>query len=582
MFSLFFSILLIFSAVYIGVNLNRDIIRTQEQMITNINKNIESFFTQAEDFSVSLVNSNSFKDLTTSTIPEQYRAGKNVSDHFNQLYLIAYKMVLKDYMIGVYTRTGDYIWMGSSYFINHLNKPEYLELLKSQEFGRPSIQVLEQNQMLVDCLAANPNCQQDVKKVISVCRPMGRNFPFIKDAMLDVEIPYENFSALMEQIIGDSRLKLSLYNKDGMLLYGNDGLSLDDYRVEGKVWPGDYQEKGRIVKVQELYYSNLYMVSSIGVGDLYGNLFVYIISAIAVVIFLNLLLLYITYRVSVRITSPLQKMSGEIEKIDLSPEEFKMYQPVNTSIRELESLSSTIVHMQEKLKSSMEEVICLRTFEAQSKMLALQAQMQPHFLYNTLMTIAAMAEEQENEEVARTCYSLTRMLRYISSDNVERVTLTDELNHLTDYINIMRERFPETEVVYQVPLSVMQIQVPKLVVQPLVENSLKYSERPDCHLRLEASQKGECWRLGVYDNGPGFSEERIKEIMERCERAFLNYRTDSLQINGMGLANIYIRLKLFYGDQMHFQIFNCPQQGCCVEIGGTIERDSDAEREGSQ
>lgn len=118
----------------------------------------------------------------------------------------------------------------------------------------------------------------------------------------------------------------------------------------------------------------------------------------------------------------------------------------------------------------------------------------------------------------------------------------------------------------------LQTSIPKLILQPLVENSLKYCERADCKIELWGKVEGEYWRICVNDNGPGFSEETIRQIEAQCAEAALHYQTKDLRISGMGLENIFIRLKLFYGDEMLFSISRGGLGGACVKIGGRIKR----------
>ena len=118
----------------------------------------------------------------------------------------------------------------------------------------------------------------------------------------------------------------------------------------------------------------------------------------------------------------------------------------------------------------------------------------------------------------------------------------------------------------------MQIIVPKLVVQPLVEHSLKYSDRLDCTIQISGEIENSRFRITIEDNGIGFSEERIREIMEHCRELVEHHEFSTMQIDGMGLANIYARLHMFYGEDMLFWIGNRAdgKEGGRIEIGGRI------------
>jgi sensor histidine kinase YesM len=184
-----------------------------------------------------------------------------------------------------------------------------------------------------------------------------------------------------------------------------------------------------------------------------------------------------------------------------------------------------------------------------------------------------MAEEGSNDRIPAICGHITNMLRYISSSTAAGVLMAEEISHIRDYVCIMKERFPQTEVEYNIPIELLDLVIPKLVIQPLVENSFKYCDRLNCKINISGCIEGQKWRIAVSDNGIGFSEDKINEIMAKCADSLRNYRLHSLEIEGMGLANIYSRLKIYYGENMIFRIYNNSGEGSTVEIGGLISRD---------
>lgn len=142
-----------------------------------------------------------------------------------------------------------------------------------------------------------------------------------------------------------------------------------------------------------------------------------------------------------------------IDKIfRLNLKEGRGYEEVETDIEELQMLSHSVKEMSDDLQESLQEIIALKEYELHAKLLALQAQMQPHFLFNTLMNITSLAEEEGNERIYRICMNLTGMFRYISADNPEGVNLYEEIRHVENYVDIMKERFPESYVRIDIPL----------------------------------------------------------------------------------------------------------------------------------
>lgn len=571
MISLFFSLVIISMMIYIGKDINDKVELAQRTAYDTVVKEVGSFFEQMRSFSNNLCNSEEFKKIVTEELPRAYDAGEQVNDYFTRLYFLGYKMIVYDYRVAVQLKEDKYIWMGSDYFISEQDRGGYE--FTPVGLGNLIICKMDENDVLKEINTQNPYYKNDLVPVISLQRDMNSNvLSYAPDAILDIEVPYSRFKDMMDGIVLSEDLNITVYTADGSVLYGEDQSDIKVRRENGLVVKEKYQKNGIVVQIQPVLNSSVYIVGSISIAKAYRPVISYLI-----ILFIGFLLLLfgslmITYRISVRITDPVKIMSEKIEKVDFDGDQWITYEPVKTDIKELNILSDTIVLMQKKLRTSMDETISLRSYELQSTMLALQAQMQPHFLYNTLMTISAMAEEKQDDEVATVCAHLMHMLRYISSEDAHGVTLSKELRHVRDYVDIMKERFPETAVHYDIPLSMMQIIVPKLVVQPLVENSLKYSDRLDCTIQISGEIENSRFRITIEDNGIGFSEERIREIMEHCRELVEHHEFSTMQIDGMGLANIYARLHMFYGEDMLFWIGNRAdgKEGGRIEIGGRI------------
>lgn len=575
-FSIFISALLIIFGLYVGVDINQKIVQTREQMLRSMNQNINNFFEDMNDFSMTLVNSRHFKRTVINDFPKAYASGDRSSTYFKDLFHIAYKMIEKDYKIGVYTNDGYYIWMGNNYFINYSkfrSLPLYENYYKN---GYMNIKHIRHNPFLEEYLDMYPNYGIANDETISLARTFNQNNVFNKpEAMLEIHVPYQKLTDLMETISTSHTMntEIWLYNKNGEVLYSEVAFPIQDYMKDGVVIEGAYRHQGSLINIMPVESTDLFMVSAIPYGKLYESLNKYIVIAIAAFFFVNVVLIMITYKIAIHISTPIQNICRQVKNMDIKLNSTKTYTRTHTDIHEINILDSTIGQMQEKINNSLEEIVRLQSFEIQSKMLALQSQMQPHFLYNTLMTISALSDEGANHKVTRVCQSLTHMLRYISSsDSHQQITIADEMEYVDKYVHIMEERFEDTTIEYNVSLDMLDLIVPKLIIQPLVENSFKYSESESCHISIDGYMDNERWMIGVVDNGPGFLEEDIKRIMTRCEKIWENYRTQSLDIDGMGLPNIYIRLKLLYGEDMYFNITNDEDGGGIVEIGGSIKR----------
>lgn len=273
--------------------------------------------------------------------------------------------------------------------------------------------------------------------------------------------------------------------------------------------------------------------------------------------------------VSRRITRPLAEICGQIGEIDISRP--APLPALRSDIREIQTLHSAFSQMQATLSGHVTKLLELQNQEMQSRMLALQAQMNPHFLFNSLQAIQAMADEGMDAEIAEMCQSMAGILRYISSDSAQQVPLEKEILHTRDYLRCMEIRYQgDLSCEIDLPEEMNPVLVPKLCVQLLAENAIKFTttQRPPYRIRIEGSVTEDSYELRIRDNGPGFGEDTVRALTEQMEEIRRTSTLPSLKINGMGILHVYIRFFLLYGERFVFRLENNPEGGACVVIGG--------------
>jgi two-component system, sensor histidine kinase YesM len=293
---------------------------------------------------------------------------------------------------------------------------------------------------------------------------------------------------------------------------------------------------------------------------------VLIVTAVAL-----LLTLTVTYFMARQLTVPIKKIHSQIKKFDLNYIPSKKQQILNSNIDELEELNDAFQNMHLKLKQSVMDMLEIQKRELQSKLFALQSQMNPHFLHNTLANICMMAEENMNEEIVKMCKNISHMLRYISTDKSSSVELKRELEYTVQYLECMKTRY-NGSLVYKIdiPEEMLEIQIPKLVIQPFVENSIKYGihVEPPWVIDISGYRRDKQWIVNIKDNGPGFAEEKILEIRQRLENVKSTQPLSGMELDGMGIINIYARLKILYREMAVFEINNLSEGGAFITIGG--------------
>lgn len=281
----------------------------------------------------------------------------------------------------------------------------------------------------------------------------------------------------------------------------------------------------------------------------------------------------VSYFIAHKVTVPVRHLYTSIQNLNLDTLNAPQEKPLSGGWDELELLNNAFLEMQNRLEQSLEETISSKSHELQARLLALQSQMNPHFLYNTLTTISIMSENAGCSDITEACNSLTSMLRYISDDEPGLVTIQEEIMHTQDFLNLIKIRYRENiHYDIHIPRELLQVSIPKMVVEPLTENCVKYAMNGPAPWRIiiSAQLTHTGWQISVQDTGNGFTKEKLEELYTAFARLNPQKEIPNLKLNGMGLINIFIRLKLIYGEAAVFIINNVENGGACVTIGGPL------------
>ena len=232
----------------------------------------------------------------------------------------------------------------------------------------------------------------------------------------------------------------------------------------------------------------------------------------------------------------------------------KYYQLLQTEHASL--LTIAAANKEEQLKRAKAETIA---HEAQLKML--RYQLNPHFLFNTLNAVSSLVQDQKVSRANGMIVQLSNFLRHsLYSDPVRRVTLQEELDAVHLYLNIEQERFRDRlELHFDIAEEAKKIKVPSLILQPLVENAIKYAVAPveeGGKISIVAVRDNDYLILELSDTGPGITNWSGKEAPQL----------------GVGLRNTIDRLHAFYGEEYEFKIENKSDRGTLVQMKIPLEK----------
>lgn len=230
---------------------------------------------------------------------------------------------------------------------------------------------------------------------------------------------------------------------------------------------------------------------------------------------------------------------------------------------ELSKIAVNINSMLDELNNYIEQFYLLNLKQQQAELKALQAQIDPHFLFNTLEAIRMVAVVEGSKTSSKMIFHLSKLFRY-TLESKEMVPLYTEIEYVNQYIKLIQLKYPDKlQVHFDIPSEFDQILVQKLILQPIIENYFVHGfkkDRLDNHLFIRAAQVGGKIEIRIEDNGKGMTEERLSAIVDHI------HREEGEEMNSIGLRNIHQRLKLKYGNQFGISLQSIENEGMIVTL----------------
>ena len=267
--------------------------------------------------------------------------------------------------------------------------------------------------------------------------------------------------------------------------------------------------------------------------------------------------------VSQWVTKPVEEMSSTITQIKNGEKQLRV-QPVGWS-RELTTLGTEFNEMLDRMEVMAQEELQHKMLVERTEYKMLQAQINPHFLYNTLDTMSGIANAQNCPLVSGMCRSLSAIFRYSLNMTDELSTLQNEMAHVRNYLYVMDVRNGSTIAYdYQIDSDTLQDPMPRICIQPVVENALTHGlrnvRRKDKKLLIRSEHVGENLVITVQDNGAGMDAEEMNCLLEQNDMKRVESGVS------IGILNVNARLKKLFGKEYGLHIESTIGEGTTVTI----------------
>ncbi|WP_054025972.1 sensor histidine kinase [Bacillus sp. FJAT-28004] len=229
---------------------------------------------------------------------------------------------------------------------------------------------------------------------------------------------------------------------------------------------------------------------------------------------------------------------------------------------ELADVEEEFNNMSIRLEKSLREISEARSRAETEKLKLLQAQINPHFLYNTLALVKSMAMDVGSTEISRTVDALAKFFRLALNRGIDMLTLREELEHVKAYLDIHESRYPgRLMTVFDVEEDALSCEIVKITLQPIVENALLHAfvhTGGRGRLQISARLQKDTLCISIADNGSGMKPEQLQHLLDNPNGA--------IEHQGFGLYNVNERLKRHYGESFRLVIQSAPGDGTSVQL----------------
>lgn len=280
---------------------------------------------------------------------------------------------------------------------------------------------------------------------------------------------------------------------------------------------------------------------------------------ILMALFICIVISFIAIRIfNRRVSKPVKNLIKAMKDFEQDTEEFQYV--TEKGVYEMQTLSESFEHMVRRIQTLMEKVKTEEVLLRKTELKALQSQINPHFLYNTLDSIQWMCERNKAEQATKMVGALAKLFRISISKGEELITIADEIEHAKNYMVIQTFRYKnQFSYSFEVEQETLPYLCNKITLQPIIENAIIHGINPtydDGEIKVSVKSQNDNIVFTISDNGMGMTQEQCKSILKR----------DVSDNSGIGIKNVNDRIKIYFGDSYGLKIESELDMGTTIII----------------
>lgn len=389
--------------------------------------------------------------------------------------------------------------------------------------------------------------------------------------VLLVDMNYSSIEQLLEKAnTGNASEYLYLMDGDGEIIYHPKQKMIyanlyQENNRETAGWEDGshreyYQGENRLVTVKTISYTGWKIVSVVPMSAFNMGMHETRLFFVLLLILSMLMIIFLNQMVSSSIAKPLEKLNDSVKEWEAGNMQPDIY---IGGFTEVEHLARTLKSTVEQIRRLMDDVLLEQEEKRKSELDALQSQINPHFLYNTLESITWMIEGERYEDAVFMISQLASLFRISLSKGKTIIRVEDEIKHAQNYMNIQKIRYKNRfQVDFQIADEIKDCCTVKLIVQPLLENAIYYGVEgmdDEGEIHVVGYRDGDDVCIEVQDNGLGMPEEMVEKLLTENEHV-------PKHGSGVGVINVHNRIRIRFGEQYGLEIESEPDEGTTVRI----------------
>ena len=390
--------------------------------------------------------------------------------------------------------------------------------------------------------------------------------------VLMMELLYSGLQQYFDNVSIGTHGYIYMIGSDGEILYHprmqliESGIEEESQLAASAVRDGTYSERyrgeNRHVTVKTVGYTGWKLAGVTSERGFYLNNQKNLLFMGFIIGLLAYILALVNAYISSRITTPIRKLEHSVNVIESGDLEAEVY---IGGAEEVRHLGTSVQKMADRIRGLMQDIVTEHETRRRTEFDALQSQINPHFLYNTLDIIVWMIENEEKEKAVQIVTALGRFFRISLSRGRSIIPVKDELEHVRNYLMIQQNRF-KNKFTYRVEAddAVLPMASVKLILQPIVENAIYHGMEfmdGDGEILVKAELKDGCTVMTVRDNGLGMTEETVEKLLSGKEP-----HAPSRRGSGIGVRNVHERIRIYFGEAYGLSIVSEPDEGTEVTI----------------